>query len=633
MSATSQLSGIDLASLNNPAITQMVSDMVSQSKWDEAYAALVRVGQQNPAAANQDSMFQYSAGLLAFNSGKMAEAELHFKTALSIRADFADAHYQLGLVMLKEKRAEEAMPEFREACEHKEGFAVGHLHWGMALMEMGSFRGALGQFNQAIKLDPKLVAAYIQGGLASFRVGQFLEAAQYFQAAVNNDPDLPEPLVCLGIALAALGNDVDAGKCFVRAWQMDGKDIAILRYAASTLATTGRIEDAVKLYQEAVNLGHRNLTAQERALIYNDWGASLFKVGRTEDAGEKLLEAAEMDPGSIEPSMNSGLVSVNLGEYERAVAAFKRAASIQPENNEIKVYLAVTQILLNQCGDALRTLKAGDGENRFAFWIGHAYLGAGYYRGAIESFQKVLAYQPNNFQAHDGLGCAYLLSGDYQAAIDRFMNAIQIRGDYALGHLHLSRALEETGNNELAKRHLAEAINYDPTCLTPQKEALDLLVKAAHYEMVENRSRIILSVCPDDQDVKVALAQAFREQGRHDEALELVSAVINANPGNATARIVAGQVYLLQGRFMEADEMFREADQASDGDPDPGLFFYWGKALALLGMHELALEKYEKASELDPYDADVYDAWGAALKTLGRFGDAAEVYRRAADYI
>ena len=50
-------------------------------------------------------------------------------------------------------------------------------------------------------------------------------------------------------------------------------------------------------------------------------------------------------------------------------------------------------------------------------------------------------------------------------------------------------------------------------------------------------------------------------------------------------------------------------------------------------MHELALEKYEKASELDPYDADVYDAWGAALKTLGRFGDAAEVYRRAADYI
>jgi Flp pilus assembly protein TadD len=47
----------------------------------------------------------------------------------------------------------------------------------------------------------------------------------------------------------------------------------------------------------------------------------------------------------------------------------------------------------------------------------------------------------------------------------------------------------------------------------------------------------------------------------------------------------------------------------------------------------LALEKYEKASELDPYDGDIYDAWGAALKSLGRFAEAANVYRRAAEYI
>ena len=97
------------------------------------------------------------------------------------------------------------------------------------------------------------------------------------------------------------------------------------------------------------------------------------------------------------------------------------------------------------------------------------------------------------------------------------------------------------------------------------------------------------------------------------------------------ARIVAGQIFLLQGRFVEADEMFREADQYSDGDP--GLFYYWGKALSLLGLQELALEKYEKATEIDPYDADVYDAWGQALKSLGRFADAADVYRRASEYI
>jgi Flp pilus assembly protein TadD len=88
---------------------------------------------------------------------------------------------------------------------------------------------------------------------------------------------------------------------------------------------------------------------------------------------------------------------------------------------------------------------------------------------------------------------------------------------------------------------------------------------------------------------------------------------------------------MAMGRFVEADEMFREAAEVESSEPQ--LFFFWGKTLSLLGLQELALEKYEKASELDPYDGDIYDAWGAALKSLGRFAEAANVYRRAAEYI
>lgn len=133
------------------------------------------------------------------------------------------------------------------------------------------------------------------------------------------------------------------------------------------------------------------------------------------------------------------------------------------------------------------------------------------------------------------------------------------------------------------------------------------------------------------QDVKVALAQAFREQGRHDEALELVSAVINANPGNATARIVAGQVYLLQGRFYGGGRF--GADQASDGDPDPGLFFTGAKALALLGMHELALEKCEKRPNSIPRCRRLRCLGGCTQDPGPLWRGKAEVYRRAADYI
>jgi len=611
-------------------ISQLVSDLASQGKWDEAYAGLMRFAQQNPSGMN-DPDIQYQLGVISFNNGKLAEAERHLKTALSIDSTRGDAHYRLGLVLLKDGRPAEAMPAFRDACERREGFAVGHLHWGMALMAGNSFRGAIGQFNQAIKLDPKLSAAFIQGGMASFRMGQFMEAAQYFQAAVNNEPEIPEPLVCLGIALSAMGNDNDAGKCFMRAWQVDGKDITTLRYAASAMANAGMIDDAVRLFQEAVGMGHRMLTARERALIYNDWGVSLFKAGRAEDASDKLMEASDMDSSCLEPMMNLGLVCVDLGEYERAADAFEKALALEKNNNEVRVYLAVTLILMNNCQQALAVLQEKEQDGRFDFWLGHAYLGIANYEKAAQYFDRVLKSTPSNYQAIDGLGCALYLSGNYPEAVQKFSQAISLREDYALGHLHLSRVFDEMGDTERGSQHLRLAIQYDPECLNPQKEALDRLLKASRYELVEAQSLKILAINPQDADVRVSLARAFKEQQRLDEAIDLVTTVIQEDPKNAVARIVAGQIFLLQGRFVEADEMFREADQYSDGDP--GLFYYWGKALSLLGLQELALEKYEKATEIDPYDADVYDAWGQALKSLGRFADAADVYRRASEYI
>ncbi len=70
------------------------------------------------------------------------------------------------------------------------------------------------------------------------------------------------------------------------------------------------------------------------------------------------------------------------------------------------------------------------------------------------------------------------------------------------------------------------------------------------------------------------------------------------------------------GQFVDADDMFRNAAQLFGGDSQ--MFYFWGETLSLLGLHELALEKFEKACEIDPYDADVYEAWGSTLKMLGK---------------
>jgi tetratricopeptide (TPR) repeat protein len=531
-------------------ISQLVSDLASQGKWDEAYSSLFQFAQQNPAQLMNDPAVQYQLGVLAFNNGKIAEAERHIKTSLSINSDNPTAHYQLGLILLKDGHAEEAMPCFREACERRPDFAVGHLHWGMALLETGSVRGAIGQFNQA-----------------SFRLGQFMEAAQYFQAAVNIDPELTEALVSLGVALAAMGNEEDAAKCFIRAWEIDGKDVSVMRFAAAALAGTGRLDEAVKLFQEAVNLSQRALSARERALIHNDWGAALFRSGLAEEASNKLLEAADMDPQSMEPVMNLGLCCVHLREFDRAAESFEKALAIEPDNNDLRVYLAVTYILMGRCREALIKLDAKKVDGLFDFWLGHAYLGVGDLQRAAQYFGNVLVEAPNNYQAMDGLGCALMLAGNYEGAIDKFSSALVVRADYALAHLHLSKAYDHLGRQQEAHHHLEQAVILDPGCLEPQKEALDKLLRATRYELVESQTIKLLAASPKDADLKVALARSYKEQHRHEEALEMVLGVIAEQPAHASSRLVAGQIYMAMGRFVEADEMFREAAEVESSEP------------------------------------------------------------------
>jgi len=175
------------------------------------------------------------------------------------------------------------------------------------------------------------------------------------------------------------------------------------------------------------------------------------------------------------------------------------------------------------------------------------------------------------------------------------------------------------------------AIELDPACLEPEKEALDLLMKASQYDLVIARSMRLLDIFPGDSDARLAMARAWKAMNRVNESSELLEALITEEPDNGPAQAMLGQINLAQGRLVEADEKFRAAALAFEGDVE--LYYSWGKTLSLLGMHELALEKFAKAAEIDPYDGDTYEAWGSTLKILGRYQEAAEVYKRAAEYI
>jgi tetratricopeptide (TPR) repeat protein len=334
------------------------------------------------------------------------------------------------------------------------------------------------------------------------------------------------------------------------------------------------------------------------------------------------------------------LLQLRLHEYELANETFEKVLSEQPQSLQAMLYLAVTLLFAGRGQEALERLVElqrvevnGPKPPDLELWTGFAALSLGDVDMAGRSFERVLQVEPRNYLALDGLGCCYAATNQHEQALERFGASLSVKRDYALGHMHAARSLEAAGDPAAAKQEYEIALKYDRDVLLPHKDALDILLQASEFSAVMTKSIKLLEIAPDDIDAKLALSKALKAENHQDEALELLSRVMVEDPNNGMAHTLAGQIFMNQGRLVEADDMFRKASTSSDGDGDASLFYSWGKTLALLGLHELAIEKYQKACEIDPYDGDVYDAWGAVLKFLGRFGEAAEVYKRAADYL
>jgi tetratricopeptide (TPR) repeat protein len=612
-------------------VAKLVSDLIYQGRWDEAHSVLARF----PTQDSQDSDALSQLGALALSIGKFDECQRYIRAALTINPENADAYYQLGLCMLKQERASEAMAAFRDACERRPQFAVGHLHWGLALFQMGNFRGAIGQFRQAAKLSPTLAAALYQSGVANARLGQNKEALQDFQQASQIDPNFAEAFNAMGICLTHMGDFNGAVACFTRACELDNTLAIAHANCASVLVNLGQVDPALVHYRDALAPGAKPLTAKERAFVYNNWGVCLYMAKEVEQAAEKIMEACNIDPNFNESQINLGLVRTALGEYEMATAAFEQAITNNMNVVEVYMYCGVAYLLGGKYSMALDRLghaqSRGLKGEQIDMWMAFAQLALGRTETAQLHFERVAQQSQGNFLALDGLGCCLALLSEHQKAIQAFDRCLQINPNFGLGHLHRGRSFEALGQAVSAGSDFKQAISQDPDCLLPEKEMIDELLKGSDFEKALHRSIKILEIDAKDDEAKLALASALKSQNRLVEALGLCQKIVLNETNNGGAFTLCGQIFMAQGNYVEADDMFRRAaDLVPD---DASLYFSWGRTLSILGFHELAIEKYQKASDIDPFDGDIYDSWGNTLKTLGRFNEAGEVYKKASKYL
>ena len=184
------------------------------------------------------------------------------------------------------------------------------------------------------------------------------------------------------------------------------------------LAGQGKHEEAVETFRKALRVD------SNQSSIHSELGHSLMALGRIEAAADQYTAAVRLTPEDGAAQFNLGLVLATMGQTQEASRHLKDAIRLSPQEHEAHRM-------------ALYNMAVVHG-TRSEFLEARGYL------------DRVLALQPDYFDARRYLGVVQHGSGDITGAIAAYESALELQPREPMTIYLLGRALVDAGQREAA---------------------------------------------------------------------------------------------------------------------------------------------------------------------------------------
>ena len=143
-------------------------------------------------------------------AGRLEDAVVQYKRAISLDRGNADAHNNLGVALAQLRRNDEATVEFERALKLDPEHAYAHNNLGNALAKAGRIDNAIQHFESACGLNPGFTDAHKSLGAAFASLRRFDEAVWHYQQVLARNPQDAETHNELGTVLKFQGRFDDA---------------------------------------------------------------------------------------------------------------------------------------------------------------------------------------------------------------------------------------------------------------------------------------------------------------------------------------------------------------------------------------------------------------------------------------
>jgi tetratricopeptide (TPR) repeat protein len=303
--------------------------------------------------------------------------------------------------------------------------------------------------------------------------------------------------VLRALVLDASGKSDAAREAFRAAWDLDRDDPVkayyVLRHGASSAEAGQRALDALSRAYEHVARKGTPQTA-----------VTFLHVGLFDDRSAEMATI----PHALYAEAYRHIAD---GEYELAIAQFRRAAADDP----LRADPAERTLLMTRAGEALRA-------KRFA--EARAYL------------EAALLLAPASSEAQRMLGLVYWLNEQDEASIERLETAVRTNPRDERSRLALARVLARAGRDDDAERTLQETVRAIPGSmlahwwLAADYERLNRIADARHELTLAS-----LSALSGSGTMYAFIGRLSRHAGDFSGAIDALTRGVNARPNDPGA--------------------------------------------------------------------------------------------------
>jgi tetratricopeptide (TPR) repeat protein len=610
----------------------------------------------------------------------------------------------------------EAIIEYRNVLQIDPNHVGAHRALGESYFRVNQFKEGYWELSETVRLDPENVQARINYSGVALAAKQFDEVLTQADALLELAPDNATGYILRGQALSALDREEEVEAMLIKAIELEPENDKFRMVVAAYYQSTREFDKAEAQLKYAVNLEDTGLAQNNLGRLYTLMGdrdeeaeasfqkvldmrlerfenpeedadpervkrgvinayrtlASFYalrrrtddalalldvaiakvpddtelyylasqyhrSVGDSETADKLVVAASQIDPSSPQPFLVLSTLLSSKGDVEGALAAAQLAREADPLSVQARLRVAELKVDLGYRTNDDQKIAEGQ-----------------------ELVDGVLDENPNSAEALFVEAKILVAAGRSDQAIDRLRAALDIRPDWPQAHFILGSALALSGEKQRARAELARAVELQPRLLEARELLIRIHAELAEYEYAIENGLVFLKARPDNDAIRIVVAQAMVRLGKIEEA-EALLAVIPEEGRGVEALFAVGRLHLARGEteaarkaFLAAneqlpnnarllnsllaidrrsdrlDESIARIDAAIEARPDDATLRHL-RGLAAISARNLSSAElsFKKSIELDPNRLDSYQQLAGIYQVTGRMDDTLALYENA----